>query len=96
MNLVEQIKQKLNELANFKAQVDALDFQKQDAIDKVLTPEIRAELADIEAEFAGKAEVANANINELTAIIKQMVLENGSSVKGDFFMAVRNKGRTTV
>ena len=95
MNTEEQIQYKLDELADYKAQVDALEFQKQDAINQVLTPEIRAEVADIEAEFSNKAEAANLNIAALTIAIKQMVLEYGGTVKGEFFMAVRNKGRVT-
>ena len=91
----EQIQYKLDALADYKAQVDALNLQKQDAINAVLTPEIRAEVADIEAEFAGKAEGAQENINALTADIKFMVIEHGGTVKGEFLMAVRNKGRTT-
>ena len=62
MNTEEQIQYKLDELADFKAQIDALEFQKQDAIDKVLTPEIRADVVDIEAEVSNKAEAAHVNI----------------------------------
>ena len=85
----------LNQLTDYRSRLDALNLEKQVAIDAVLTPEIRAELEAIDAEFAEKAEGAQLNIAELEANIKHCVLEYGSTVKGNYLMAVWNKPRTT-
>ena len=95
MSTETQIKSMLDELANYKAQVDALRFQEQAAIDSILTPELLAEVDAIKSEFSGKSEGAQANIAELEKEIKLMVLSHGATVKAEFFMAVRNKGRVT-
>ena len=55
-----QIKAKLDELADLRAQIDVLALQKQDVIDTVFTAEIKGILAAIDAEFTGKAEEATA------------------------------------
>ena len=91
----EQIQYKLDELADFKAQVDALNLRKKAAIDEILTPELRAEIEGIELEYSAKSEGAQSNISELESAIKEMVIEHGMTVKGEFIMAVRNKGRET-
>jgi hypothetical protein len=90
-----EIETKLNDLAELRASVDALNLQKQDAINQVLTPEIRKQVADIEAEYAGKAEVANQKASWLEDEIREEVGKVGSTVKGNFFMAVYAKGRVS-
>lgn len=50
---------------------------------------------EIEAEFSGKADDADANIKKLEAEIKAEVKAEGKSVKGKFFHAVYVKGRVT-
>jgi len=87
--------EKLNQLANFRAQIDMLNLQKQEAIDKVLTPEIKAELEAIDAEFGDKSEGAKENIAALEAEIKDAVVNQGATVKGEFLMAVYNKARAS-
>jgi hypothetical protein len=86
---------KLNELAELRAALDVLNLQKQDVIDSILTPEIKAKLAEIDAEFAGKAETAQTKATALEAEIKQDVLSEGATVKGNFYMAVFSKGRVS-
>ena len=51
--------------------------------------------AEIEAEFAGKADAVDENIRKLTDEIKNAVKELGTSVKADHFQAVYVKGRVT-
>lgn len=46
--------EKLNQLFDLRSAKTALDLQKQDAIDKILTPEIKAQLQDIDAEYLEK------------------------------------------
>lgn len=93
MNAV--VEEKLDLLADLMAQKDALNLAKQELIDQVLTPEIRQQIADIEAEFAGKSEKVDTNIAYLTDLIKRDVIESGSSVKGQYLHAVYVKGRTS-
>jgi hypothetical protein len=87
--------EKLNQLANYRAQLDVLNLQKQDAINGVLTPEIKAALDEIEAEFGQMSEGANGNIAALEAEIKEAVTAHGETVKSEFLMAVYNKPRVS-
>lgn len=92
---MQGIIEKLNRLEEFHAQREALDTQKQGLIDQVLTPEVRARMAEIEAEFGQKAEALGANIEALEAEIKAGTLAHGATVKSGRFQAVWNKGRDT-
>ena len=93
--MAPNLNEKLDQLANFQAQRDVIHLQKQALIDEVLTPEIKARLEEIEAEFAEKVEVVDANITALEAEIKAEVVRCGASVKGTFLMAIWNKGRVS-
>jgi phage terminase small subunit len=87
------IGQKLDQLAEFHRQLDMLEKDKQKLIDQVLPPEIKARLEEIEAEFAHKAEAAQASIETLEGEIKSEVISHGESVRGAAFQAVWTKGR---
>jgi hypothetical protein len=87
------IAQKLEQLAGLYAERDGLDSQKQNLIDQVLLPEVKARLNDIEAEFAQKAQAAAQNIEALEAEIKAETLTHGESVRAAGIQAVWNKGR---
>lgn len=87
--------EKLNKLAEFYAQRDLLQAQKQEQLDKIYTPEIRQAVADIEAEFSQKAEAVTANIAALEAEIKADVLAAGKTIKGDYLQAVWVKPRVS-
>lgn len=89
------IKAKLDKLANYRAQIDSLTLDKQALIDRVLTDEIKAKLADIEAEFTNRAFTARVNAAELEDQIRQDILAHGASVKGKFLHAIWAKGRVT-
>jgi len=91
----ENIVEKLDRLANFMAERDVLNLQKNELIDQVLTPEIKARLAEIESEFAGKVEAVEANIADLETEIRQEVLRRGASVKGTFMRVNWHKGRVS-
>ena len=94
MNEIE-IRQKLDQLAEFYAQRDAAMLERQSLLDEIYTAEIKARMAEIEAEFATKTEGVTANIAALEAEIKQAVVTHGASVKGSFFHAVFAKGRVS-
>ena len=91
----ENIADKLDRLANFMAERDVLNLQKNELIDQVLTPEIKARLAEIESEFAGKVETVDVNITSLEEEIRQEVLRRGASVKGTFMRVIWHKGRVS-
>jgi hypothetical protein len=91
MNVTE----KLDTLADYQAQADMLALEKQALIDAVLTPEIKAQIAEIEAEFAGKGKAVGEHITALTNEIKAEVLAHGESCKGEHLQAVWMKGRTS-
>ena len=76
------IESKLNTLSEFKAMKDLSDVNKQKLIDSILTPEIRRQIADIETEFAAGTVAITANIDTLVNEIRDLVIANGSSVKG--------------
>lgn len=91
----EQIKAKLNTLADYQAQVQYLALEKQRLMDEAMPAEVKARLAEIETEFAGKTAAAQVNIDALTDEIKSAVIANGASVKADFIQAVWTKGRVS-
>ncbi len=72
-----------------------------------IPPELRAELERIDqeaeaereavdAEMADKLSAADTNAAALEEQIKNAVIENGATVKGQFIMAVYSKGRESV
>lgn len=87
--------EKLNQLFDLRSAKTALDLQKQDAIDKILTPEIKAQLQDIDAEYLEKYQAVDIKIADLEAEIKNDVLAAGETIKGEHMMAMFVKGRTT-
>ena len=73
----------------------ALESKKQELVDKVITPEIKAQLADIDAEFSEVEAMLNRELTEAEAEVKQAVLETGDTVRGSTHMAVFSKGRVS-
>jgi hypothetical protein len=91
MNTIE----KLNQLAELISAVDALNIKKQALIESVLTPEIKQQLAEIDAEFAPEYEAVSEKTAVLEQEIKIDVVQAGETVKGNHLMAVFNKGRVS-
>ena len=89
----QEIKQKLDKLAEFQAQRDVVALEKQALIEKIYTPEIRARVAEVEAEFAGKSEAVNENIATLKSEIEEAVKAHGKTVKSTILQAVWSKAR---
>lgn len=92
---MSNIKDKLDELSDLRSALDTIALEKQATIDSVLTLEIKNKLAEIDAEFAGKSEVASGKAEALEAEIKELVKAGAETVKGNWLMAVWNKGRVT-
>jgi len=93
--MTTDISQKIDQLANFQAQRDVLDLEKQSLIDQLIPPEIKARIEEIEAEFSGKREVVDEKITELESEIKEEVIRHGATVKGNFLRVVYHPGRVT-
>lgn len=87
--------EKLDRLAEYHAQRDLLILDKQKAIDSILTPDVKKQIADVEAEFNDKAAAVVENISALEEGIKQDVLGEGETVKGLRLQAVWSKGRVS-
>lgn len=89
------IKQKLIQLGELCALADLLNIQKKEAINKVLPPEIRAELAAIEIEFGDQIEAITQTLAVLETEIKLGVIALGETVKEGGYQAVFTKGKTS-
>lgn len=87
--------EKLNRLSDLQAQADVIRLRFQELRDGIMTPEIKAALAEVDAEEATAIEAVSAGIANLTDEIKQEVVAGGSSVKGNFLQAVWTKGRVS-
>jgi len=92
---MNRITQLLDEMANIQAQIDALRLQKQAEIDKIMTPEIKMELSALDVEYDQMAEVAENKLSAIKAQVKELVIESGESIKGEFVQAIYSKPRTT-
>lgn len=89
------VQELLNEYSNNLAGIDLLNGNKQELIDKVIPPEIKARLDEIEAEFTPIFANINTRNQELIDMIKAEVVAAGETVSGEFHQAVYMKGRTS-
>jgi len=87
------IEQKLDQLAELNAQKQLLALDKMALKDKILTDDMRVELAAVDAEFEDQENEVNKKINELTEGIKAAVVNHGSKVIGTHLPAIYIKGR---
>ena len=92
--MTDIIKGKIEQLKNLDAQREIIRLDKQKAIDAVLTDEIKAKLAAIDAEFDPLTDAVNETIGVLESEVKTAVLSHGASVKGAY-TAVFYKGRVS-
>jgi phage host-nuclease inhibitor protein Gam len=89
------IKLAIDEYSDMVTGIATITAEKQTLIDSVLTPEIKAKIAEIEAEFAPKLDAVAARKAELETAIKQVVIAEGVTVKGDYHQFVYAKGRVS-
>ena len=89
------IKLAINEYSDMVIGIATITAEKQTLIDSVLTPEIKAKIAEIEAEFEPKLTSIQAHKSELETAIKQVVIAEGVTVKGDYHQFVFTKGRVS-
>ena len=88
-----EIKSKLDELAELQALRNVAQLDRQRLLNEAIPAEIKARIASLEAECAGKTETANERIAALEATIKQAIIAHGASVKSATLHAVFAKGR---
>jgi Tfp pilus assembly protein PilO len=91
----DSIIDKLDRLAQTRTQRANLTAEKQAAIDRVVTPEIKAQLDAIEQEFTETEKDLDFAMASLEAEIKATVLEHGVSATGTHLQAAWTKGRVT-
>lgn len=95
MDNEQRIKTMLDALAEMQAQRQVAEMDKQAAMESIFTPEIKAQIADIEAEFSGKTEALAANIAELETVVRTQVIALGTTVKGATLQACWTKPRVS-
>jgi septation ring formation regulator EzrA len=88
-------KDKLDRLAELQAQADVIRLHYDEIRDTIVPPEIKQQLIDLDAEYSTSIESLNEGIANLTSEIKQDILQNGGSVKGDYLHAIWVKGRVS-
>jgi hypothetical protein len=93
--MTSKIESMLDRLAEMRAAIDAINLRFDDLRDKVLTPEQKQELADIEAERATTIEAATSGTATIEAEISEEVKALQKTVKGAHLMAVYSKPAVT-
>jgi hypothetical protein len=91
----EEIRIKLDELADLQMGQAGIQLRKQIDIDQIITPEVKAKLAEIDAKYLGESSDLQTKIAELDGYIRKAVLDLGTSIKGSRLHAVWNKGRVS-
>jgi DNA polymerase-3 subunit epsilon len=92
---VRAIVAQLDRLGELKSQRDGLAAEKEARIDQAVTPEVKAVLAAIDAEFTHKEEGLRVDIEALEAEVKAGVLGYGETVRGKYLSAQWVSGRIT-
>jgi hypothetical protein len=91
MNIV----QKLDQLAEYQYQSDALNAAYEERRMLLIPPEIRSQLDELHVEHLGQSTAVQENIAKLTAEVKAEVVALGGTVKGARLQAVYAKGRVS-
>lgn len=82
-------------LEDLYAQREFLSAEKSKLLDAAIPPEVKAVIADIEAEFEGKQSAVNSQIADVETTAKELVIQEGATVKGNLIQAVYSKPRVT-
>ncbi len=86
---------KINKLSELQAQGDVMNAHFDELRNHVLTPEIKAQLDDIEAERKTSMESLQVGMDQLMAEIKSEVIQAGATINGNYLQAVFSKGRVS-
>jgi len=85
----------LDQLAELQSALDLITMYKADLIDGIMTPEIKAQIAAVDLEYAPILEVARTKISDIETAVKAAVIEHGATVKGTWAQVVFAKGRVS-
>ena len=85
----------IEEYSRLSAGIDDIRAQKQALIERIMTPEIREQLAEVDAEFDPKVADLKRTLSILEAQIKEQVLIAGKTVKGSLHQFVFSKPRVS-
>ena len=85
----------LDDLFEARCFLDALNLRRKDALDALITSEIRSKMLSIEAEFEEPIGEQAARVTAMETDIKLRVAGEGYSTKGTHIHAVWMKGRVT-
>jgi hypothetical protein len=89
---VDSLTEELNELGKLREQQETLKEEQEARIAEFYTPEIKARVEDIKAEFADRAAGTKEQIDILSARVKERVAQYGETVNGSGWQAVWRKG----
>ena len=87
--------QLLDKLAELKRTANEMRIEYSKLIDDAMPAEVRARIAELDAEFAPKIKAASDNAAEIETQIKADVLAAGETIRGKSLMAVWAKGRVS-
>ena len=93
--MTQDIYTQIENYSRLTAGISDIEAQKQALIERVLTPEIKEQLAEIDAEFDPKIAELNQTKAILEAQIKAQVLEAGRTIKGTYHSFVWSKPRVS-
>lgn len=91
----EEIVVQMNKYMEMKAEVEKLGEEKRRLIEEAMPQEVRQRVAEIEAEFAGKAETAEQALAGLEEAIKAAVVASQASLAVEGLKASYHAGRVT-
>ena len=85
----------LDDLFEARCFLDALNLRRKDALDALITPEIRSRMLTVEAEFEEPITEQVSRISEMEQAVKDRVIAEGCSTKGEHRHGVWMKGRVS-
>ena len=88
-------KELLDEYTNNLAGIDTFKMEKDKLYGMVITPEIKAQLENIDREIDPIIEKFNARVAELADLIKAEVIAAGQTISGEHHQAVYSKPRVS-
>lgn len=90
---IDSLTEQLNELGSLREQQEALKEEQEARIAEFYTPEIKARVEEIKAEFSDRAESIKERMDVLSAAVKERVSRYGETVNGSDWQAVWRRGR---
>lgn len=95
MSRVTKTIDSLNLLAELRAKHASIDKDKQRAIARIYTPEIKAKVEVVGSRYDVKAQAVSDAIGKLEDAIRSDTVKHGSTIRGTELMAVWANGRVT-